>query len=217
MSDQWTIKAREYANCNCDFGCPCQFGSPSTHGSCEAIGGVIIDEGRYNDVDLSGACFTVIWKWPGEIAEGNGEAQVFISDKVTPEQRDAIIKIATGETTEPGATHFAVYASTVSTFHPVMDVPMEVKIDMDTRKGTIKIPGILESTGSSLINPFTGEETRAGIYLPGGFEFTLCEVAVGSTKAKSDDIELMLSESHGFFCMLNMNQSGVIRDGSRPG
>ena len=90
MTDQWTIKARQYGNCNCAFGCPCQFSAPSTYGKCEAIAGIIIDKGSYNGVDLSGVSFAGIYKWPGEIAEGNGEAQLFISDKATPEQRDAV-------------------------------------------------------------------------------------------------------------------------------
>jgi hypothetical protein len=211
MPDQWMIKAREYANCNCAFGCPCQFNAPSTHGFCEAIAGIIIDEGHYNDVDLSGVCFAGIYKWPGEIVEGNGEAQLFISKTVSPEQRDAIIKIATGETTDPGATHFSVFASTLSTFHPIIDAPIELNIDVDARQGLIKIADIAESNGSSLINPFDGTEMRAGIHLPGGFEYTFAETGKGTTDAKSNDIELHLSESYGHFCHLHMNQHGVIR------
>lgn len=212
MSDQWMIKAREYANCNCDFGCPCQFSAPSTHGFCEAIAGIIIDEGSYNDVDLAGVCFAGVYKWPGEIAAGNGEAQLFISEKATPEQRDAIIKIATGETTDPGSTHFSVFASTLSTFHPIIDAPVEIDIDVDARKGLIKIAELAESTGSSLVDPFSGNETRAGIHLPEGFEYTYAETGKGSTQVKTGDIELSLSETYGQFCKLHMNQHGVIRD-----
>jgi hypothetical protein len=212
MTDQWMIKAREYANCNCNFGCPCQFNAPSTHGFCEAIAGIIIDEGSYNDVDMAGACFAGIYKWPGEIAEGNGEAQLFISDAVTPEQRDAIIKIATGETTEPGATHFSVFASTLSTFHPIIDAPIEIAIDVDARKSNLKIGNMVESSGTSLLSPFNGEEVHAGIHLPGGFEYTYAETGMGSTQAKTGDIELTLSDSYSHFCLLHMNQNGVIRN-----
>lgn len=212
MSGQWMIKAREFANCNCNFGCPCQFNAPSTFGLCEAIAGIIIDEGHYNDTDLAGVQFAGIYKWPSEIVEGNGEAQLIISDSATPEQRDAIIKIATGETTDPGTTHFSVFASTLSTFHPIIDAPVEIAIDMDSRNCAINIDGLVESAGSSLIDPFSGEETRAGIHLPGGFEYTYAENCKGSTTAKTDDIELSLSESYGHICNLHMNQHGVIRD-----
>ena len=31
---KWEIKAREFGNCNCDYGCPCQFNALPTHGHC---------------------------------------------------------------------------------------------------------------------------------------------------------------------------------------
>jgi len=40
------FKAREFANCNCNYGCPCQFNAPPTHGHCQYITGFQIDEGH---------------------------------------------------------------------------------------------------------------------------------------------------------------------------
>ena len=48
MADQWTIRGKEYGNCNCDWGCPCQFGSPTTRGNCEAVVSGHIEEGHFN-------------------------------------------------------------------------------------------------------------------------------------------------------------------------
>ena len=40
MADtKWTIKGREFVNCNCSYGCPCQFDGLPTHGHCQAVGG----------------------------------------------------------------------------------------------------------------------------------------------------------------------------------
>lgn len=211
MPDQWMIKAREYTSCSCNYGCPCQFNAPSTHGYCEAIAGIIIDEGHYNDVDLSGISFAGIYKWPGEIAEGNGEAQLYLPDNLTPAQKDAIIKIVTGETTDPGATHFAVFASTLSTFHPILEMSIKITIDVDGRKGHIQVGDTIESTGSPLVDPFSGKEMRAVIHLPEGFEYTYAETARGTTRARTDDIELNLTDTYGHFCVLHMNEHGVIR------
>ena len=33
---EWTIKGREFSNCNCDYGCPCQFNALPTDGTCKA-------------------------------------------------------------------------------------------------------------------------------------------------------------------------------------
>ena len=46
MTDvKWTIKAREFVNCNCAYGCPCQFNALPTHGNCKAVAGMQIDTG----------------------------------------------------------------------------------------------------------------------------------------------------------------------------
>ena len=46
----WEIKAREFGNCNCDYGCPCQFNALPTHGNCEAVVGFDIEEGHFGDL-----------------------------------------------------------------------------------------------------------------------------------------------------------------------
>src|SRR6266480_344293 len=44
MADtKWTIKGREFINCNCSYGCPCQFNGLPTHGDCQAVGGFEIE------------------------------------------------------------------------------------------------------------------------------------------------------------------------------
>ena len=89
MTD-WTIKALELANCNCNFGCPCQFSQLPTDGTCEAVAGFDFQDGHYGDVKLGGLKAVGLYKWPGPIHEGNGEMQLILDDKATPEQRAAI-------------------------------------------------------------------------------------------------------------------------------
>jgi len=192
MTDQWMIRGKEFANCNCAFGCPCQFNSPSTNGHCEAIGQVLIEEGNFNDTPLDGLCFVLILKWPGEVAEGNGQQQVIIDERANPDQREALRKIAHGESTTPGATVFYVYNSTMSKVHDTV------------------YARLVESKGEPLINPFTGEEDRSRIHLPNGFEYTYAEMGAGHSKVTAA-IELDLNNSYGQFSILHMNQDGVIR------
>ena len=210
MSDQWMIRGSEFTNCNCAFGCPCQFNSPSTNGTCVAIASAHIAEGNFNDISLDGLSFVLLLKWPGEIAEGNGEQQLIIDERANPEQREAIRKIAHGESTTPGATHYFVFNSTMSKVHDTLFAPIDMSIDVDSRKGHIKIEGMVESLGTPLIDPFSGEESRARIHLPDGFEYTYAEMASGTSKITAD-IELELKDSYGQFNILHMNQDGVIR------
>jgi len=214
MADRWMIRAKEFGNCNCAFGCPCQFNAASTHGFCEAVVNVIIEEGSFNDTKLDGLCFVLILKWPGEIADGNGQSQLIIEERADENQRLAIKKIAHGESTAPGTTHFYVYNSTVTKVHPMLIKPIQMSIDIQARKAHTKVEGLVDSVGSPLISPFTGEEDRKGIHLPGGFEYTYAEMGTGNSKITSD-IELAFNDSYGQFCMLQMNEAGVIH-GQNP-
>jgi hypothetical protein len=73
MSDQWLFKSETYDNCNCAVNCGCQFNLPSTHGYCQSafVGNIV--EGHFNDTPLAGLNWAALYKWPGEIAEGNGK------------------------------------------------------------------------------------------------------------------------------------------------
>ena len=211
MSDQWMIRGREYTNCNCAYGCPCQFGSTSTNGTCQAASSGIIDEGYFNDTKLDGLKFALLLKWPGEIAEGNGRQQAFIDERANLDQREALRKILHGEATKPGATHFFVFNSTMSEVLDTQYVPIDVSIDVDARQGKLVIDGVIESVGTPIISPFSGEPSRARINLPDGFEYTIAEMGTGKTKATAPGLELDLDDTYGQFNVLHMNQDGVIR------
>ena len=210
MNDQWIIRGSEFVNCNCAFGCPCQFNSPSTNGYCEAVGSALIEEGNFNDISLDGLCFVLLLKWPGEIAEGNGQQQLIIDESANPEQREALRKIALGESTAPGATHFYVYNSTMSKVHDTLYAPIKISIDVEARQAHTKIEGFVESVGMPLVDSFSGEESRSRIHLPNGFEYTYAEMGSGTSKITAD-IELDLNNCYGQFNILHMNQDGVIR------
>jgi hypothetical protein len=55
--------------------------------------------------------------------------------------------------------------------------PIELEVDRERRLARVRIPGIGESDIEPITNPVTGEEHRARIDLPNGFEFKQAEVA----------------------------------------
>lgn len=210
MADQWMIRGVEYGNCNCAYGCPCQFSAPTTNGNCEAVLTGHIEEGHFGDTKLNGIDWALLLWWPGEIAAGNGRQQAIIDERANDDQREALRKILHGEATAPGATHFFVYNSTMSEVLDTIYAPIELEIDVPTRSARVNIPGLVESRGSPIINPNTGDEHRARINLPNGFEYTVAEMGSGTSKVTAG-IELDLSNSYGQFNILHMNQDGVIR------
>jgi hypothetical protein len=210
MQDQWTLRGAEFANCNCAWGCPCQFNAPTTHGFCQAVSCGIVDEGHFNDTRLDGLRFVMLLQWPGEIADGNGRQQIIIDERANADQRQALRKILHGESTAPGATHFFVFNSTMSEVLETLYAPIEVEIDVDARKARCQVPGLIESSGAPIIDPNSGQEFRAGIQLPNGFEYSHAEMGNGTSSARAG-IQMELSGSYGQFNALHMNQDGVIR------
>jgi hypothetical protein len=209
MSDQWEISAAQFANCNCAFGCPCQFNAPTTNGFCEAVVSNLIHEGQFNGAILNGLGFLMLAQWPGEIAEGNGRQQIIIDERADDKQREAIEKIALGQTGQPGSNIFFIYNSTMSEVFDTLYMPLEITIDVGARKARTVCPGLANSTGSPMINPFSGEESRAAIHLPGGLEYTYAEMGVGNSSVTAD-IALELTDSYGQFSHIHWNQDGVI-------
>lgn len=210
MADRWRIRGVEWSNCNCAVGCPCQFNSPSTHGHCEAVAAAVVHEGFFGDVRLDGTRFVRLVQWPGEIAAGNGTTQMILDARSSAPQREALRKIGMGEETAPGATHFHVFTSTCSRVLDPIIAPIELEIDLETRRARLRVEGLIDAEGTPAVDPFSGGEFRAALLLPKGFEFTRAEVARGRTRSRAG-ITLDLAESHAHLNALDMNQDGVIR------
>lgn len=210
MAVQWTIRGQEYGNCNCDYGCPCQFNAPSTHGHCEGVDCGHIDLGNFGDVRLDGLNWVMLYSWPGEIADGNGRLQVIVDERADADQRDALRQILHGESTTPGATHFFVYNSMASEVLDTLYARIDLEIDIEARQARLSVPGVVESTGSPIIDPHSGQPHHASIHLPNGFEFTVAEMGSGSSRLTAG-IELELTDSYGQFNVLHLSQDGVVR------
>ncbi|MBT3928614.1 MAG: DUF1326 domain-containing protein [Rhodospirillaceae bacterium] len=206
----WRIKAREFANCNCDYGCPCQFNALPTHGTCEAAVGYQIDEGHFGDVKLDGVRAAAVYKWPGPVHGGDGEMQVIIDESASDAQRDAVFRILKGEETEPMTTVWSVYTTMSSKIHDPLFLPIDFEVDVENRTARLVVPGVIDGIGEPIRNPATGNIHRARIDLPHGFEFELAEMGSGTTTT-SGAIELSFEKSYGQFAEIHLGNKGVIR------
>lgn len=206
----WKLKGRELANCNCDYGCNCQFGGLPDKGRCQAVFGMAIDEGFHGDTDLSGLNVAAVFRWPGPIHEGKGECVAFVDERANDEQRNALLTILTGGDTDPMATVFAVFASTIETMHEPLFKPVEFEVDVEGRTGRLRVPGHVEMDGKPIRSPVDGREIRAQIRLPDGFEYEVAEVGSGTSRSISP-MALEHAGSYGQFAHLHLDSHGVVR------
>jgi hypothetical protein len=169
----WRLIAEETSTCNCAWGCPCQFNALPTHRRCEALVAVRIREGHYGSTKLDGVTFATAYWWPGAVHEGNGIVQHVIDARATEDQRAAVLKILSGK---EGCTFFEIFASVVSKTLDPLFLPIELTSDRDSRTAQLKVGGIGRFRVEPIKNPVTGEEHRALIRLPNGFEYKEAEM-----------------------------------------
>lgn len=212
MSDQWEFKSETYDNCNCDVNCGCQFNLPSTHGFCQsAYAGAIID-GHFNDTPLAGLNWAALYKWPGEIAEGNGIRQIIIDERADEAQRAAIETIVSGEACAPLSNVYSVYGTNCSEFCETLFLPINLVTNRELKTATVSIPGILEGSGKPIINEFSGEPFNVALARSSGsIEFTHADIVLG-TSAVTGDVEMAFEDTFAMFCVHHFNQDGMIRN-----
>jgi hypothetical protein len=209
MTAEWRVKATELANCNCAYGCPCQFNALPTHGFCEAAIAWQVEEGHFGDVWLDGLRMALTAHWPGPIHQGNGTIQFIVDERADTRQRVALLKIMSGQETDDMATMWWVYSAMAPNKPEPLFKPIEFDVDVESRRGSFRVPGVVETTGEPIRNPVTGAEHRARIDLPHGFEYRIAEMGSASTKA-TGAVKLDLKNSYAQFAHLHLSNKGVV-------
>ncbi len=136
--------------------------------------------------------------------------QFIIDERASPEQRDALYKIMTGEDTEEMATMWWVFSAMSPNKLETLYKPIEFEMDMETRRGRIRVPGVFETNASPITNPVTGAEHRARINLPHGFEFRVAEMAKGTSRTSGAINLANNQDSHVHMVEIHLSNHGVL-------
>ena len=215
MTNQWLFKSETYDNCNCAINCGCQFNLPSTHGYCQSafVGNIV--EGHFNATPLAGLKWASLYKWPGEIKDGNGKRQIIIDISADEAQRAAIETIISGEACEPLSNLFSVFGSTCSEFCETLFLRIGLEANLELRTASVDIPGIMRSSGKPIINEFNGQPFHIALARrSGSFEFSYAEIGLGTTSV-TGDMDMAYEDSWAHFCVHHWNQDGLVRERSR--
>jgi hypothetical protein len=82
-------------------------------------------------VRLDGTRFGMVLRWPGAVHEGRGKCQPIVDSRADARQREALLRIMSGQDTAPMATVFSVFAATFETVLDPLFVPIEFDVDVD--------------------------------------------------------------------------------------
>jgi len=206
---EWTLEGLEWTNCNCAWGCPCQFNALPTYGHCRAVGVSHVERGQFGKVRLDGLNFGALFTWPGPIHLGGGTVQPIIDERANAEQRAALEAIASGRETDPGATIFQVFSTTITTGLATLYKPFEFEVSLERGRARVRVPGVFDSSGEPIRNPVTGAEHRARVSLPGGFEYREAEYLSGTTRSQGT-VALDLKDSHAHINRFRWSTHGYL-------
>lgn len=137
--------------CTCNVLCPCWVGEDPDSGTCDGLLGWHIETGTIEGVDVSGRSLVILGHIPGNILKGNWNIRVYIDDKATAEQKDAMLKVWTGQAGGPVAD----LAKLVGRVDAVEQVP--IAFNVNGASGTITVGQAI----SASLAPFTGATGKA--------------------------------------------------------
>jgi hypothetical protein len=83
--------------CSCDVLCPCWIGEDPDLGKCDSIVAYNLDKGTIRGVDVSGLTLVSAVHIPGNVLEGNWQQLVYIDDRASDEQADALLDAFSGK------------------------------------------------------------------------------------------------------------------------
>ncbi len=134
--------------CSCASPCPCWVGEDPDDGKCDATIAYAIERGQIGGVDVSGLTLVHVAQIPGNISAGNWRVGLYIDEKATPEQQQALLDAFGGKLGGPLAD-LALLFGEVVTVH-AMPIEHQVK----DGKGSLRMGGALEAE----ITPYTNAQ-----------------------------------------------------------
>jgi hypothetical protein len=132
LADAWTLRGELTLSCNCDVFCPCVVSlgqHDPTEGYCQTWAGIRIDDGRFNEVELSNLNVGLIADIPGPLSRGNWTAGLFVDERASIYAVKALTKIFTGRA--GGST--GLLKILVGSFLGVRTAPITYKVEGKTR------------------------------------------------------------------------------------
>lgn len=191
---QWSMRAEYYQACSCDYGCPCEFQAPPTRGFCEGIGAWRILEGRFDAVELNGISFGYAARWPAALHHGNGTLALFVDERASAAQRDALLTIATGQA---GGIPFSIIVTTISRVLDPQFVPFAY--EGMGRSSAAKMGSDVSMRFEPIRNPVTGEPEGVRVEHETGFLFQSAEVVNAVTcESRLPGLSFSWPEKAGF-------------------
>lgn len=148
----YTLEGDLLEVCNCDILCPCWVGENPDNGTCDSVMGYNVRSGNIDGVDVSGRTVALAVHIPGNVLAGNWKVALFVDDKATEPQAEALIAAFSGKLGGPLADTAALIGEVAA----VERAP--IRFEVHEGKGTLVIGDVAECVMEPYRGP-TGQVT----------------------------------------------------------
>jgi hypothetical protein len=193
MPAQWKLNGSYFEACNCDAACPCIFLGPPTQGECTVLVAWHIDKGAFGTINLDGLNIVLAAHSPGHMLQVKWRVALYLDDRSTQEQRDALTKIFAGQ----AGGHLANLAPCIGEVLGAKAVHIDYKAE--GRHRTMAVNGLAEVEIEGVPGQNEGEVTVAGMpfcVVPG-----IPAVVAKSKRVRYQDFgyDWIISDKNGFY------------------
>ncbi|HUK93935.1 MAG TPA: DUF1326 domain-containing protein [Gaiellaceae bacterium] len=153
----WHLDGTYFENCNCDVLCPCGASSltlPATNERCHVLFVFHVEEGEIEGVDVSGLSVGILADSPGMMIEGGWKVGVYLDDKATEAQAEALGAVFSGQKGGP----MEALAPLIGELLGVERAPIE--FDEDGPRHHAKIGGDIEIVVEDFVPEQLGQVSR---------------------------------------------------------
>lgn len=146
----YTIEGRLLEVCTCAAICPCWIGEDPDGGTCDSALAWYVDAGAVRGVDVSDRGLALSVHIPGNVLAGNWKAVVYVDDRCSEAQQEALLAVFTGALGGPIADLAALIGEVVA----VERAPMTFTVEGG--EGMLKVGDVVEAH----LAPFQGATGR---------------------------------------------------------
>lgn len=126
--------------CTCNVLCPCWIGEdPDNDGTCDTVIAYHIDKGTVNGTDVAGRTVALAAFVPGNILKGNWKVAMFVDDKSSDAQHQAIVDVWSGKLGGPVGDLVQLVGEVVA----IEKAP--IKYEIKEGKGSVKVGNVIEA------------------------------------------------------------------------
>jgi hypothetical protein len=194
VATSWWARGLIFENCSCTLVCPghVHFSQRCTHQRCVGYWALRFDEGVFGDVPLAGLRALVVFDSPQIMIDGNWTERLIIDESASPQQRQALDAILTGQVGGP----WQVLGRFVGERLETRFLPITFADEGATKRGSIA--GLF----TALVTQIRGRDRGRPVVFENIFNQIHAStqvLALGETEYDDGVIRIHTVNSHGLF------------------